>query len=114
MLLKDEDFTDALIDRYWQLRETWFDEDYLTQYIDDTVAYLGDAVERNYAVWGYSFGREYDMLRPEARNPRSYEQAVAQMKEYLAVRIAWMDENIDTLRQYSAESKIKKFNENAN
>lgn len=114
MLIKDEDFTDALIDRYWQLRETYFDLDYLNQYIDDTVAYLGDAVNRNFEVWGYTFQPEYDLLRPAERNPVDYEDAIAQLKEFLAVRIAWMDENIDTLRQYSAESKVKKFNENAN
>lgn len=114
MLMKDEDFTDALIDRYWELRETWFSEAYLNQYIDDTVAYLGDAVDRNYEAWGYTFQPEYDMLAPEERNPRSYEEAVGQMKDFLKKRAAWMDGNIDTLRQYSAESKVKKFNENAN
>ena len=114
MLMKDEDFTDALIDRYWELRETYFDLDYLYQYIDETEAYLGDAIDRNFAVWGYTFESGHDLLQPAERNPRSYEEAIAQMKEFLAERIAWMDENIDTLRQYSAESKVKKFNENAN
>ena len=114
MLMKDEDFTEALINRYWQLRETYFNEDYLNQYVDETVAFLGDAVRRNYEVWGYSFEEEYDMLRPEERNPRDYQEAIAQLKEFFSARIAWMDENIDTLRQYSAESKVKKFNENAN
>lgn len=114
MLMKDEDFTDALIDRYWQLRETYFDLDYLNQYIDDTTAYLGDAVDRNFQVWGYTFQPEHDLLIPTDRNPRSYDAAVEQMKDFLKRRTAWMDENIDTLRQYSAESKVKKFNENAN
>lgn len=36
------------------------------------------------------------------------------MKAFLSQRIPWMDENIDALRQYAAESKVKKFNENAN
>lgn len=114
MLIKDEDFTEALIDRYWELRESWFDVDYLERYVDETAAYLGDAVNRNYEVWGYTFGAEYDMLQPSERNPHSYEEAIAQIKEFLRERITWMDENIDTLRQYSAESKVKKFNENAN
>ena len=114
MLIKDEDFTDALIDRYWELRETYFDLDYLNQYIDDTVTYLGDAVDRNFEVWGYTFQPEYGLLRPAERNPVDYEDAIAQMKEFLAARIDWMDENIDVLRQYSAESRVKKFNENAN
>lgn len=114
MLIKDEDFTDAIINRYWELRKTFFSEDYLNQYIEDTIAFLGPAIDRNFSVWGYSFEQEYDLLTPTERNPRSYEGAVAQMKSFLTDRITWMDENIDTLRQYSAESKVKKFNENAN
>lgn len=114
MLMKDEDFVDALIDRYWTLRDTYFDEEYLNQYIDETAAYLGDAIDRNYQVWSYSFQPEYDMLKPTARNPRDYGEAIAQLKAFFHKRLAWMDENIDTLRQYSAESKVKKFNENAN
>ena len=114
MLIKDEDFTDRLASRYRQLRKTAFDEDYLNRYIDDVIAYLGDAVDRNYEKWGYTFEEEYDMLQPEERNPRSYEEAINDMKDFLHNRIKWMDENIETLRQYSAESKVKKFNENAN
>ena len=114
MLMKDEDFVDELIDRYWELRETYFDLEYLYNYIDETAAYLGDAVDRNFTVWGYTFQPGYDLLQPAERNPRSYEAALKQMKDFLAARIEWMDENIDTLRQYAAESKVKKFNENAN
>ena len=114
MLFKDEDFTDALIDRYWELRKTYFDLDYLCGYIDDVADYLGPAVDRNYQVWGYTFADDYNFLTPADRELHSYEQATDQMKDFLAARIAWMDENIDTLRQYSAESKVKKYNENAN
>lgn len=44
------------------------------------------------------------------RNPHSHAAAVAQMKRFCIERGAWMDENIDILRQYSHESKNKKFN----
>lgn len=114
MLFRDEDFTEALVRRYWELRKTYFDPEYLNGYIDDTVEYLGPAIDRNYAVWGYSFAPEEDLLVPTERNPRSYAESIAQMKDFLEKRIAWMDENIESLRQYSAESKVKKFNENAN
>lgn len=114
MLFRDEDFVDALIDRYWELRETYLNLDYLNKYIDDTVAYLGPAIQRNYEKWGDTFQEAEDLLTPTERNPRNYEQAIQQMKDFLAQRAQWMDDNIDTLRQYSAESKVKKFNENAN
>lgn len=114
MLMKDEKFTDALIDRYWELRETYLSPDYLCNYIEETAAYLGDAVNRNYERWGYVFSLEKPLLTPADRELHSYEEALSQMKDFLRERIAWMDENIDALRQYSAESKVKKYNENAN
>ena len=77
-------------------------------YMDDVTAWLGDAVERNFSVWGYTL--EKDMLSPAWRNPHSHAAAVAQMKRFCIERGAWMDENIDILRQYSHESKNKKFN----
>lgn len=111
MLVKDEDFTKAMISRYWELRETFFDLDYLYQYIDDVVTYLGDAAARNYSVWGYIFEEKNDLLQPAERNNHSYAESIEQLKSFLARRIAWLDENIDTLKQYSAESRVKKFKE---
>ncbi len=113
MLFKDEDFTERCIQRYRELRKTVLSEEYLYNYIDEVVDYLGPAIDRNYEVWGYSFGEEHDLLTPTDRNPRSYEESIADLKQFIHVRGAWMDENIEILRQYSAESKVKKFNENA-
>lgn len=114
MLLKDEEFVERLIDRYRELRETYFSKEYLEQYIDDVIAYLGPAIDRNYGVWGHTFEKEYDMLKPESRNPRNYKQTITDMKVYLDKRELWMDKNIETFRQYCNASRIKKFNENAN
>ncbi len=114
MLTKDEDFIELIIDRYIDLRETFLSDEYLDRYIDETIAYLGDAVDRNYQVWGYTFSEECDLLQPTERNLRSYEEAVGQLKDFIHLRGQLMDENIETLRQYCAESKVKKFNENSN
>mgnify|MGYP004614456757 CR=1 FL=1 len=114
MLIKDEDFTDRIIKRYKQLRKTYFSEEYLNGYIDDCIEYLGDAIERNFRVWGYTFKEEHDVLKPAERNARSYDEAVKQLKDFLRIRTEWLDENIETVKQYSKESKVKKFIENAN
>lgn len=114
MLIKDEDFTDRIVKRYKQLRKTYFSEEYLNVYIDDCIEYLGDAIERNFRVWGYTFKEENDVLKPAERNARSYGEAVKQLKDFLRIRTAWLDENIETVKQYSKESKVKKFIENAN
>ena len=83
-------------------------------FIDDTEAYLGDAVDRNYSVWGYSFQAEkldnWNRLLPVDRNPSSYEEAVEDLKKFLVKRGDWMDENIENLRQYCHESANKRFN----
>jgi hypothetical protein len=74
----------------------------LERYIDETIAYLGDAIERNFARWDDTF--IYDLLSPIERNPVSFDEAVTDLKNYIEIRGAWMDENIDTLRQYIVDS----------
>ena len=114
MMVKDEDFIDRIISRYRQLRTGILSDDYLTGYIDDVQAYLGSAVDRNFAVWGYSFDPDNlntrNKLHPEERNPDSYTAAVTQMRDTLLDRLAWLDENIVVLRQYGHESAVKKYN----
>ena len=51
-----------------------------------------------------------DMIEPEERNPRSFEEAVQQIKDFINVRGTWLDEYIETITQYSHYSKNKKFN----
>ena len=97
-LIQDGRFTERVIQRYRELRETYLSEEYLNQYIDETIAYLGDAIDRNNERWDEDF--VYDLLSPPERNPDSYEEAVQDMKQYIHVRGEWMDENIDMLRQY--------------
>lgn len=111
MLFMDSDFTNRVVERYYELRETVFSEEYLFGFIDDTIDYLGSSIDRNYEKWGYTFSEEYDLLHPAERNPRAYVETTQQLKSFLTERIAFMDENIESLKQNSAESKTKKYNE---
>ena len=113
MLCRDEDFMEAIIARYKELRRGVLSEEYLMDYIDRTVAYLGPAIDRNFDKWGYSFQPEYNRLKGEDREICSYEEAIGQLKDFLIERGNWMDQNIDALREFSAESAVKKYNENA-
>ena len=109
MLMRDETFVNRVIEIYRELRDTYLSDEYLTSYIDSVVEYLGPATERNFEVWGYTF-EEYRPLDPDSRNPRTYEDAVEQLREFCLERGAWMDENVDTLLQFCHESRNKKYN----
>ena len=99
MIFKDNAFIEQAIERYLELRKTYFSDEYIDGYISDVIAYLGDAIDRNYARWTTAF--QYDLLRPVERNPHSYEEAVQDLREYFSQRGKFMDENIYALRQYS-------------
>lgn len=114
MLFKEEDFVEQVIDRYYELREGVLNEEYIMQYIDETVCFLGDAAERNFSVWGYSFDpahvNEDNRLEPPERNPEDYEEAIEQLKNFIKARGEWLDHYICNLRQYSHESVNKLYN----
>ncbi|MDO4566496.1 MAG: CotH kinase family protein, partial [Oscillospiraceae bacterium] len=122
MLFKDERFTEQVISRYHQLRRSILSEENILSLIDDTVSFLGPATARNDEVWGYSYAdgwldqyridlisMEIDPL-PYDRNPKDYEEAVAQLKASVCSRGDFMDEHIEILRQFSAESAVKEWN----
>ncbi len=111
MLTKDEDFIERLIKRYRIIREGVFSDGYLDGCIDSIVDYLGPAIERDRARWADTYADGHGLLYDPERNPATYEEAVEQLKTFLRDRLAWMDENIESLRQYSAESKVKKYSE---
>lgn len=110
-IIQDEDFTDAIVKRYRELREGVLSDEYLNDFIDETIEWLGPAVDRNFEKWGYSFEKSADRLKPHYRNPRSYEEAVRKMRKCLNERLIWMDSNIESLRQYSAASKTHESHE---
>ena len=109
MLFKNEEFVAQTLRRYEQLRETVLSSDYLMDYIDSALAYLGPALERNNQRWAAEIAG-WDGLSGEGRNPHSHEEAVEQLKDWLLKRGAWLDENIHSLRQYAHPSRNKSYN----
>ena len=109
MLTRDEDYDRRIIDRYRMWRGSVISEEYLMNYIDETIAYLGPAIQRNFEVWGDAFA-EYLPLEPESRNPDSFEDAVEDLKGFLRERGEWMDEYIEVVQQYGHPSAVKKYN----
>ena len=99
-LIQDRAFIDKVVERYYELRKGVLSEEYLYGQIDAYRDELGPAVTRNFAVWGYTFyGR---MLADETElhiNPRSYDQAIEQLKGSIHERVTFLDEHIVDLYQ---------------
>lgn len=111
MLIKDEDFTERIIQRYHSLRKGLLSEEALYRYIDETLDFIAPALKRNDARWGSVEQQAKGLLVPVSRNLDSRSAAEGQLKGYLRNRGKWLDENIETLRQYSASSRVKQYNE---
>ncbi len=112
MLFRNRYFVEKVISRYRELRETILSEEYLREYIDGTLAFLGDAIDRNSARWADYIAS--DPLNDEentGRNPHSQKEAVEMLEDNLFSRLDWLDENIDYLLQFCAGSANKKFSE---
>ncbi len=110
MLLKDEDFTNQVINEYKYLRNHALNEEYLLGYIDAIINYLGDAVTRNFEVWGYTFDGFDVFFADSKKNIPSYEDAITQIKNHIIERGKFLDQYIVTIKQFSSESKVKKYN----
>lgn len=116
-LMKSRRFVDRVISRYRDLRKGVLSEEYLCTYIQETESWLGTAVDRNFTVWGYTWDWEqipmYERRRPDAGsgetfadvNPASYKEATEDMISYMVRRGIWLDEHIESLRQYCQTSK---------
>ncbi len=112
MLFRNRKFVEQVIARYHTLRKTFLSEEYLKQYIDEVLAFLGDAIERDSARWA-DYLTSDPLMDPEGkgRNPHSQAEAVAMLEDNLFSRMNWMDENIDYLLQFCAGSANKKYSE---
>jgi len=113
-------FTDQVIRRWHTLRRGVLAEERLVSYMQEIEDWLGSAIDRNFEVWGYSFDpsqvspmarrRPTDAQREEGVtrydvNPASFEQAQEWAREYMIARGRWLDDYIETLRQFSHTSR---------
>ncbi len=89
LFLKPE-FRDIINCRWQALREGPFHLDSIYAFIDEQSELLGDAIDRNFERWDIL--DEYIWPNPEVSG--SYEGEIENMKEWIADRIAWMDENM--------------------
>lgn len=98
-LLQDRAFVDRINQRYQELRQGSMSNSHIQQILDTGLDTLGDAVDRNFSVWGYSF--MHNMLNDEPGEPerdiRSYEEALQQLTTTIEERLAFLDQHMTDL-----------------
>lgn len=103
-LLQDPVYVAAIIERYGELRKSILSDESIGDFVYETVAYLGDAVERDWARWGYYYTDgnylKSDPYKKEDRNTDSYQEEVDKIMNVLSVHAAWMDKHLDSLYQF--------------
>lgn len=107
-MLRDGDFVEMILQRYTQLRGSVLSDEYVEAYIDGTLEFLGKAAVRDWNRWHYN---DHETLYKDSRtgkvhptllsNTRDSEQEIAHIKQVLRAHGAWMDENLDSLYQFS-------------
>jgi hypothetical protein len=86
-LLRDEEYRKKFATRWKQLREREFSVKSIERMVDENARTLGNAVKRNEARWRTLEGPYPDRL--------SFEQDLAEMKQWIAARVQWLDQEIE-------------------
>lgn len=81
---------DSIHCRWVQLRETVYQEDAIMEFIDNLVAELSEAQARNFS----KFDVLDNYIWPNDYVGETYEDEINFLKNYILVRLEWMDENM--------------------
>ena len=96
-LWQDESFRERVSERYQELRKTTLSEEHIAEKIASYQEELGEAVDRNFKVWGYSF--DESMLAGKSkdgtsRDIGSYEEAMKQLTDTIQERLDYLDKEL--------------------
>jgi subtilisin-like proprotein convertase family protein len=91
-LLQDANFQNNLRCRWNLLRNSTLSLPYIFNYIDQTAAYLNQAQARHFEKWG-NLGAPTGTPEVDA-DPNTFAGQVTRFKNWIATRIAWIDENL--------------------
>lgn len=91
--MQDTAFVRLLQNRWFELRAKTFSNDSVFTYLDQLVDLVKTAEERNYEVWPII---EKNLFY-QAVFVDSYENEISNMKEWIAARLEWIDNNIDDI-----------------
>ena len=100
-LLQDKKFQEKIVERYKELRETILSNEYIYEFIDETMAYLGNAKSRDYSRWIETYKSNHLLLDLENhdgilidRNSETVEEEVQRIKDAVMIHGNWLDDNL--------------------
>ena len=101
-LWQDENFREHVCERYGQLRKTTLSDEHIAEKIASYQEELGDAVDRNFKVWGYSFNEALlagTSKEGTSRDIGSYEEAMEQLTDTIRERLEYLDKELGENRE---------------
>ncbi len=101
-LLKDAWFVESLINRYHELRTYYLSNDHFFQLVDSVDNHLGSAIDREWSRWGYYY--EANLYNLFESGDTDYESEVQKIKDSFLKHSEWLDENIDSLYQFTDQN----------
>jgi len=118
-MMLDPLFCEMLVNRYNELRKGALSDENINCIIDDTVKYLGNAQNREWARWGYKYiNSEY--LKDSAdrhgilhinRNMNTFSEEINKIKSTIAKHGDWLDKNNSVF--YLKLNSVKGLEENS-
>ena len=96
-LWQDETFRERVCERYGQLRKTTLSDEHIADKIASYQEELGEAVDRNFKVWGYSFEENLLVGKNKTGTSRdigSYDEAMKQLTDTIRERLAYLDNEL--------------------
>ena len=97
-LMQDRAFVDRIQQRYQELRKGVLSDAHIFSMINQYRSELGDATERNFAVWGFTF--DIVLYTDDTRELKSYDMAMEQLTSTIDERLEFMDQHINDLYRY--------------
>jgi len=110
-MLQDNEFSNLVNKRYFELRKTILSKTELEKSIDSVALLLEEAQARHFAKWnilGINAGTpEYGI------QPLTFDGEIEKFKSWLDIRLAWLDANMEgfatSLRDYESQIRCRVF-----
>ena len=101
-MVQDPDFNARVVSRYRELRKGIFSDRNIMQFIDNTVAYLGNASKRDRSRWREVYLENHQLALVEEghgyvidRNRDTYEEELVRLKDMIKGHGKWLDLYMD-------------------